>query len=152
MSQSDDMVQGTQRCPCLFIEGLALSLSDGLGFRVSGGLRGADCRTAGPDTLLTYLSGELPHPLLMWTLASAPPLRPLPDLDHPATQQGRQRTARLLRGNAYLGQVRKYVPEPENSLHWAEAVSPGKEGAGVCEGMRTVKAKKEMAQIWLQEQ
>lgn len=33
----------------------------------------------------------------------------------------------------------------------AEAVSPGKEGAGVCEGMRTVKAKKEMAQVWLQE-
>lgn len=73
MCQSDDMVQGAQRCPCLFTEGLALSLSDGLGFRASGGLRGTDCRTAGPDALLTYLSGELPHPLLTWTLASTPP-------------------------------------------------------------------------------
>lgn len=72
MCQSDDMVQGAQKCPCLFTEGLALSLSDGLGFRASGGLRGTDCRTAGPDALLTYLSGELPRPLLMWTLASTP--------------------------------------------------------------------------------
>lgn len=149
------MVQGAQRCPCPFTEGLALSLSNRLGFRASGGLRGTDCRTGGPNTLLTYLSGELPHPLLMWTLASTLPLQPLPDLRHPAIQQGRQRTARLLTGKAYLGQMRKRISEPENSLlgpRGRGTVRPGKEGAGVCGGMKTVKAKKEVAQVWLQEQ
>lgn len=51
--------------------------------------------------------------MLMWTLASTLPLWPLPDFDHLAAQQGRQRAARWLTGKAHLGQVRQGLPEPE---------------------------------------
>lgn len=96
--------------------------------------------------------------MLMWTLASTLLLWPLPDFDHLAAQQGRQRAARWLIGKAHLGQVRQGLPEPEA---FAQGVgvqgvrqSQPREVRGLClwRNEQENKSQNKVVPVWLQEQ
>lgn len=128
--------------------------SGGLAFRARGGCGGSE-KTAGPKT---YCSLKSFPSIAHVNIGYYPPPVPLPDFDHLAAQQGRQRAARWLTGKAHLGQLRRGLPEPKALLLRASWYRGEAESARAVRGLclwrneQESKSQNKGVPVWLQEQ